>query len=386
MLAGAAVCEQPVMTVDEIVAKVNGQIVTRGELDKQRLALEAELRERGLIGVALENEVELRMADEVRDRIDSMLLVQRGGQLGINVDADVTRWLARIQSQERISDQEEFRRAVQEQTGVSFEDFRQQAANRMLADRVKQEEVYRHISIPQAEIDRYYNDHKAEFVRQETVVLREILVSTGRGTTEAVAAAEKKARALAGRARRGEAKFGDLARQYSDAPTAAQDGELGSFRKGELAREIEEIVFRQARGYVTDPIRRQTGFEIYRVEEHDPAGQASEDEVEDEIRARLIELKAGTKERDYLTEQRRNAFIEIKSGFRDSGAAPEKDTTWQNAMTIQPETTTRESVAARAHRKFLHVIPYGHEKKDEMVPPSPRATPVERVGETQSDG
>ncbi len=361
-LAGIANGQATAVMVDEVVAKVNGQIITRGELDKQRAALEAELRQRGMIGPALDDEVNRRMADELRDRIDSMLLVAKGRELGINVEPDVTRYLARIQSEQKISDQDKFRQFIQEQSGDTFEDFRQRLANRMLSDRVKQEEIYRNINIPRAEIDQYYNDHKAEFIRQETVVLREILVSIGNDTAGATAAAEKKARDLVDRARRGEAKFVDLARQYSDAPTAAADGELGAFRKGELAREVDDAVFNKATGYITDPIRRPAGFEIYRIEEHYAAGQASEDEVEGEINARLIEPKAGPKERAYLTQLRQNAFLEIKPGYRDSAAAPGKDTTWQDALAIKPETTTKEAVAARAHRKFLHVIPYGHLK------------------------
>ena len=375
-LAGIAVGQQPTVTVDEIVAKVNNQIITRGELDRQRAALEASFRERGLISQALQEAVNTSMSDELRDEIDAMLLVQKGRELGINVDADVTRWLTRIQSEQRIADPDQFRRFIEEQSGETFEDFRQQVVNRMLSDRVKQQEVYRNINIPRAEIDQYYSDHKTEFIRQETVVLREILVSTGDNSAASVAVAERKAKSLVDRARKGETKFVDLARQYSDAPTAA-DGELGAFRKGDLAPEIDDVVFRNARGYITDPIRRPAGFEIYRIDEHYPAGQASEDEVEAEINARLIEPKAAPREREYLTQLRRNAFLEIKPGYVDSAAAPGKDTAWHDAITLKAETTTKEAMASHAHRKFLRVVPYGHARSRE-TPPAP---PVQQAGE-----
>ena len=64
--------------------------------------------------------------------------------------------------------------------------------------------------------------------------------------------------------------------------------------------------------------------------------------------------------REYLTQLRENAFLQIKPGFVDSGAAPGKDTSWQDPAQLKPETTTKEAVAAHAHKKFLHVIPYGH--------------------------
>jgi len=346
--------------LEEIVAKVNGEIITRGELEKQRLAIEAELQQQGLTGQPLREAVDKSAADELRSRIDELLLVQKGKELNITVDADVNRNIAALQSENRIADPEKFHDWLSDRTGMSFEDFRQRMKDSLIERRVISEEVYRNIVIPRAEIEKYYNEHKTEFIRQEMVSLREILVSTGDGSADNVAAAEKKAKGLVERVRKGEAKFTDLARQYSDASTATADGELGAFKRGDLAKEIDDVVFKQARGYVTDPIRRPAGFEIYRVEEHYAAGQASLDEVESEINAKLMEPRAEPKFREYLTHLRENAFLQIKPGFADSGAAPGKDTTWQDPAALRPETTTKEALAAHGHKKFLHVIPYGH--------------------------
>ena len=364
--------------VDEIVAKVNGEIITRGELDKQRLTIEAGLRQQGLIGRELEEAANQSAAETFRAQIDLLLLVQKGKELGINVDAELKRYLAALQSEYKIADPEEFHDLLRDQAGMSFEDFRQRTKDQFLSQRVISEEVYRNVVIPKAEIEKYYNEHKTEFIRQEMISLREILVSTADGSPAKVAAAETKAKGLVDKARKGEAKFTDLARQYSDAPTATSDGELGAFKRGDLAKEIDDIVFKQAKGYVTDPIRRPAGFEIYRVEEHYAAGQASMDEVESEINAKLMEPRVIPKVREYLTQLRANAFLQIKSGYTDSGAAPGKDTTWQDPAAIRPETTTKEAVAAHGHKKFLHVIPYGHvsEAKDTSPAPPPTVTPV----------
>ena len=377
-LAAADRPDPQTRVVEEIVAKVNGEIITHGELEKQRVAIEAELQQQGLIGRALEDAAAKRAADGLRDQIDQLLLVQKGKELSINVDADVNRRIAEIQSQSKVSDPDKFHEWLQQQTGETFEDFKLLMKNQLLTQRVISEEVYRNVVIPKAEIEKYYNEHKSEFIRQEMVSLREILVSTGDGSPEKVATAEKKAKSLVDRARKGEAKFTELARQNSDAPTATADGELGAFKRGDLAKEIDDIVFKQNKGYVTDPIRRPAGFEIYRVEEHYAAGQASLDEVEGEINSKLMEPRVGPKVRDYLTQLRQNAFLQIKSGYADSGAAPGKDTTWQDPASIRPETTTKEAVAAHGHKKFLHVIPYGHvgDAKDTSPAPPPTVTPV----------
>jgi peptidyl-prolyl cis-trans isomerase SurA len=380
-LAAADRPEPVTLVVEEIVAKVNGEIVTRGELDKQRLQIEAELRRQGLLGVALQDAINKGVADGLRDKIDALILVQKGKELNVNVDAELNRRFAQMQSESKISDPDKFHDFIREQTGETYEDFRLLMKNNLVGQRVISEEVYRNITIPKAEIDKYYNEHKSEFIRQEMVSLREILISTGTGSAEQVAAAEKKAKGLVEKARKGEAKFTDMARQYSDASTATSDGELGAFKRGDLAKEIDEVVFKNAKGYVTDPIRRPAGFEIYRVEEHYAAGQASEDEVEPEINAKLMEPRAGAKVREYLTQLRENAFLQIKAGYVDSGAAPGKDTTWQDPSAIRPETTTKEAVAAHAHKKFLHVIPYGHVSgpADSSPAPPPTVTPVQQT-------
>jgi peptidyl-prolyl cis-trans isomerase SurA len=364
--------------VEEIVAKVNGRIITRGELDKQKLAIQADLQQQGLTGSALQQAEAKRLADGLRDQIDQLLLVEKGKDLSINVDADVNRRIAEIQSSSKIADPDKFHEWLHEQSGETFEDFKDLMKNQFLTQRVISEEVYRNVVIPKAEIEKYYNDHKSEFVRQEMVQLREILVSVGDGSPDKVAAAEKKAKSLVDRTRKGDAKFSELARQYSDAPTATSDGELGAFKRGDLPRDLEDIVFKQAKGYVTDPIRRPAGFEIYRIEDKFAAGQASLDEVQPEINSKLMEPRVGPKVREYLTQLRQNAFLQIKPGYSDSGAAPGKDTSWQDAAQLKPETTTKENVAAHGHKKLLHVIPYGHtgKVKDESPAAPPTTAPV----------
>jgi peptidyl-prolyl cis-trans isomerase SurA len=366
-----------IRVVEEIVAKVNGEIITRGELEKQHEAIRAELTQQGLIGQPLDDAEKKRAADALRDQIDQLLLVQKGKDLNINVDADVNRRLADLQSQSKVADPEKFHEWIREQTGETFEDFKLQLKNQMLTQRVIGEEVYRNINIPKADQEKYYNDHKSEFVRQEMVSLREIMVSTGDNSPEKVAAAEKKAKGLVDRARKGE-KFGDLARQYSDAPTATSDGDFGSFKRGDLRKEIEDIVFKQNKGYVTDPVRVPAGFEILRVEEHFAPGQASFEEVQAEVNAKLSEPKVQPKVRELLTQLREKAFLEIKPGFTDSGAAPGKDTSWKDPAQLTPETTTKEAVAATRRKKLLKVIPYGRAGKPQDQSPAapPTTTPV----------
>jgi len=380
--------------VEQIVAKVNGEIITQTELEKQRMQIAAELLKKDptLSGPKLDQAVQAAQADALRDRIDNLLLVQHAKDLNINVDAEITRQIAKVQAESKKADPEEFHKWVQEQTGMSFEDVRDQMKNRMLTERVVGQEVGSKVQIPKAELQDYYNKHKSEFVRQEMVFLREILIAPKSNEPADVAAAEKKAKEIDARARKGE-KFGDLARSYSDAPTAAQDGELGAYKRGDLRNEIEDVVFKANRGYITDPIRTSTGFVILKVEERYEPGQASFEDVQNEIMEKLYPERMQPEIRKYLTKLRGDAFIEIRGGYVDSGAAPGKDTTWQDTAQLKPETTTKAEVAARKKKKFLGVIPHGGPKVSSSDPsaaksskPAPASAPTSAPPSDSSSG
>jgi hypothetical protein len=146
------------------------------------------------------------------------------------------------------------------------------------------------------------------------------------------------------------------------------------FKKGQLRKEIEDVVFKQKKGYVTDPIKMSNGFEILKVEDRYEAGQASLSDVENEITEQLYNPRMMPKLREYMTKLRTEAFLEIRAGYVDSGAAPGKDTAWKDPAQLKPETTTKEEVAARKKRKFLGV-PLPGKAKSASVASTPAAAP-----------
>ncbi len=346
-----------VHVVEEIVAKVNGDIITRGELEQTRQKIEAELRQQGVTGGKLQQAVQQQASDSLRDQIDQLLLVQKAKDLNISVDSDVTKRLAEMQVQSRITDPDKFHQFISEQTGMPFEDFKQQMKNQLLTQRVIGQEISSRMAIPDLEKRKYYEDHKNEFMRQEQVFLQQILISTEGKTPDQIKAAEKKAKDLVARARKGE-KFADLAATNSDDPeTARNGGELPPFKRGQLLKQIEDIVFKQSKGYVTDPIKIPNGFLILRVEDRYEPGLATYEEVENEISERLAMPQMQPKVRAYLTKLREDAFLEIRQGYVDSGAAPGKDTSWKDVAQLKPQTVTKEEVAAEKRRRKLWFIP-----------------------------
>jgi peptidyl-prolyl cis-trans isomerase SurA len=350
-----------VRIVEEIVAKVNGDIITRGELQRNRQSIEQDLRQHGVAGARLQEEIKLAEQNELRDQIDQLLLVQRAKDLNLKVDGDVTRRLAEYQVDSKITDPDQFHQWLQQQTGVPFEDYKQKMTDSLLTQKVISEEIGQRINIPESDARKYYEDHKKDFVREEQVFLSQIVISTEGKTPEQVAAAQKKAAELVQRARKGE-KFSDLVKANSDDPeTAKNGGELPPYKRSEglLRKEIADVVFAQKKGYVTDPIKVPQGLLILRVDDHYEAGQASFEEVKDEVMQRMAAPLMQPKVREYLTKLRQDAFLQIKDGYVDTGAAPGKDTSWKDVVELKPETTTKEEVAAHHKKKLLWVIPVG---------------------------
>lgn len=347
-----------VTLMEEIICKVNGDIITRGEMLHDKKMLESEMRQQGLTGTRLNEALNDAGRNILREKVDQLLLVQKAKELDIKVDTELNKQILDIQRNTKIVDPEKFQEYVHEQTGVPFEDYKAELKNNLLREKVVREEISRKILFKKEELEAYYTAHKDEFMRQERVFLREIFISTEGKDAAGVAAAEKKARDLVTRARKGE-KFTDMAQANSDAPNAAQGGEMPALEKKDLLEDISKAIWNQSRGYVTDPIKIESkGFGIYKVEEHQKAGQAEFEEVQYEVQDKLFRPKMQPALREYMTKLRAVAFLEIKPGWEDTGAAPGKNTAWADPAQLKPETVTKEEVAARGHRrKLLGLVP-----------------------------
>ncbi len=345
-----------IRVVEEIAAKVNGDIVTRGELDEQRKDLEMFLRqERHLKGVELTEAEEEQSKNFLREKIDQLLMVQKAKDLNISVDSEVAKRLAEMQVMAKIADTDKFHDYVRDNSGIPFEEYKQKMTNELLQRRLVGQEIGARIAVPEPELRKYYDAHKDQYMRKAQVFLSQILISTEGKTPEQAAAAEAKAKDVAARGRKGE-KFTDLVSAYSDdQETAKGGGVLPPREKGMSLQPIEEFAFKEKKGSVSDPIKIAAGFVILRIDERYEAGQASFDEVKELIQETVVQPQIESKVRAYLTRLREDAFLEIKEGYVDTGAAPGKDTHWHDIAQLKPQTTTKEAVAA-AHRRHKHFL------------------------------
>jgi peptidyl-prolyl cis-trans isomerase SurA len=162
-------------------------------------------------------------------------------------------------------------------------------------------------------------------------------------TEAALAAAQAKAQDLLDQVRKG-AKFADLAKKYSDGPSAKDGGDLGSpFKRGTLSKELEDKVFALKAGEVTDVVRTKQGFVFLQVTEHQAAGIPTLKQVEPRIQDALYMQKLQPALRAFLTTLREEAFIDYKNGYIDSGASAKQ--------TKPIETTAKEDKAKKLRKK-----------------------------------
>jgi peptidyl-prolyl cis-trans isomerase SurA len=329
-LASPALAQQDTV-VEEIVARVNNSIITRADLRKNRDQTAQDAKDQNVT----QKVVEEREANSLRDLIDQQLLVQKAADLGITADADLVKRLDDLRKEMKAGSMEELQKMAEGQ-GVSWEDFKQNTKNGILTQKVIGSEVGSHIQVTRDEAQKFYDEHKSDIAQPERVRLSEILIANNPGapkpepgkqtqietpTPEQVAAAEAKADEVYKQLKAG-AKFDELARKDSNGSTADQGGDLGYFKRKDLAKELEDKSFALKAGEFTEPIRTRQGFIILRVNDHIEAGIPPLERVRDQIQEQLYSQKIQPALREYLTKLREEAYIDIKPGYTDTGASP----------------------------------------------------------------
>ncbi|HXY16019.1 MAG TPA: peptidylprolyl isomerase [Terriglobales bacterium] len=310
--------------IEEIVVRVNNQIITRSEYLRSKEDLRKEAQQQDPVNA--EKIIADRDKDVLRDLIDQQLLLDKGKELGITADTELVKKLDQMRKDMNLDSMEELEKAAQAQ-GVSFEDFKQNMRNQIITQQVIGKEVGSRLNIGKDDEQKFYDEHKSELDQPEQVRLSEILVSTdkkpndNRDEAQIIQAAQEKADGLLQEIKKG-AKFEDVAKKSSDGPSAAQGGDLGYFKHGTLAKELDEKTFAMKPGDVSDVVRTKQGFIILKVTDHTEAGVPPLSKIEPRIQDAVYMQKLQPALREYLTKLREDAFIDPKPGYVDTGASP----------------------------------------------------------------
>jgi peptidyl-prolyl cis-trans isomerase SurA len=333
--------------VEEIIARVNNEIITRTELEKAR-AQAVEDAQQDCSGRCTPEQLQVAMEDRqkyaLRDLIDQSLLAQRGKDMGISVEPDVVKQLDQIRQQNKLKDLDELEKAVTQQ-GLNWEDFKNNIRNRILTQEVIRREVGSHITIGHDEQMKYYEEHKKDFVRPEQVALRAIEIKTEGKKESEIPELKAKAQKLLDRVKEGE-DFGELAKRFSDGSTAQQGGFLGVYKRGELSKELEDLVFKMKKNALTDVIETKQGFLVLQVLEHYDEGEQSFSKVENEIQDHLYSEKMEPAMREYLKTLREQSYVVIKPGYQDMAGGG-------NSEIEEVSTTPEAQKEKKGHKKYL---------------------------------
>lgn len=326
--------------VEYPVARVNDQIIDNS--DYQRA--ERDLVEEAARTNESPAELAQRQKDLLRDMIDQQLLLSRGKELDISADAELIRRLDDIRKQNHLDSMEDLEKAVRSQ-GISYEDFKANIRNSIITQEVVRDEVARKLALTAKQEQAYYEAHKQDFAQPEQERLSEILIPTPDDPTDAqIAQAQAKAEQIEAKLKAG-GKFDDLAKQYSGGQTADKGGDLGDFKRGVLAKVLEDQTFNLKPGQYTAPIRTRQGFVILEVTEHTPAGVPPLSAVDEQVQQAMYQDAIQPALRAYLTDLREKAFIDIAPGFVDTGASPRETKAVFASSTPLP---TRKKAAKKA--------------------------------------
>src|SRR5688500_2789244 len=227
--------------IEQVLVKVNGDIVTKTDFEQRQVAL---LRQRPELANATPNSEELKKAiaevtpELILNAVDELLLVQRGREQGWTLgEEQFNDIVASIRKENNITTDEQFQAALK-QEGLTLADLRKSLERQMLSSRVQQNDVMSKIAVTEEEAHAFYAKHRNQFTTPSSITLREVLVEVPTSDKGFSAAKDEEAKAKAEEIRKrllaGE-PFPRIAADLSDAPSKANGGLIGPFNSSDLA-------------------------------------------------------------------------------------------------------------------------------------------------------
>jgi peptidyl-prolyl cis-trans isomerase SurA len=319
--------------LEQVLVKVNGEIITKTELEvRQVAALRQRLRQNvNAIDIQRDDELKKALAEITPqilvDTIDELLVMQRGRELNIKMgDEQFNSILQNIRKENKLEDQATFEEALKRE-GLTLAELRKSLERQMIFSRVQQVEVYGKIAISEDEAKEYYDEHQNEFTTPSNVTIREILIEVPALPGQQPGAKDKnpslfnvasdddareKATALRKRAVAGE-DFAQLAAAESASASKANGGLIGPISIEELAPALQDVLSKMKPGDVTEPLRTARGYQILKLEEKTATQTMSYDEARDQIANKVFAHKRQGELNRYLRKLRSQAIIEWKN-------------------------------------------------------------------------
>lgn len=176
-------------------------------------------------------------------------------------------------------------------SGLQYSDWLSQAKADLIRSKLVDANVAAKVQVSEEELERYYEEHSAEFEEPQKVKARQILVKSGETAKEVLQQLSKRKRS-----------FESLAAEYSVAPEAAQGGDLGWVKRDALPPELENPIFSLSEGAVSDAVQTSFGYHIFKVDKVQNARVPPLKEVKEKVRAKAFDAKALARYEEWVKE------------------------------------------------------------------------------------
>jgi peptidyl-prolyl cis-trans isomerase SurA len=327
VLAGLLAAPVAAEVIEQVLVKVNGDIITKTELEQRQISALRQKMNGQIAPELLKDDARLKAAlAEVTpvlivDAIDELLLLQMGREKGYKLSDDQFKnWLSKLREEQNLQDDAKFAAALK-QEGMTTDDLRKNVERQFLISQVQRDEVGSKLQITEEEARQYYLAHKQEFVEPASVTVREIMIEVpmtknAQGQSVVSVAAEddakdKATKALA-RVKAGE-DFGKVAAEMSDSSSKANGGLIGPLPMAQLSTEIQQMFERMKPGEITESLKTPRGFQILKLETLKPAEAQPFESVRDLAADRVHAARQRTEFRKFMSRVRGQALIEWKN-------------------------------------------------------------------------
>lgn len=288
----------------DVLARVNGQPVTKADFDRLIKNMEASA------GQPVPAE---RRDDILRKALEQLVtytvLSQETKARNIAVsDAEIDDNLKQMQSQ--FSNEQEFRKALAAR-GMSLEQLKADARVDMGITKMMDAEVANQTPPTDAQVREFYDKNPDKFKQDESVRASHILFRVDEKATDAE---KKKVRAQAEsvlKQAKGGADFAELAKKHSADGSAAQGGDLNFFSRGQMVPAFEDAAFALQPGQISGIVTTQFGYHIIKVTERKPATTVAFDEVKPRIGEFLAQQQKQQRAEAFIDSLKKKAKIEV---------------------------------------------------------------------------
>jgi peptidyl-prolyl cis-trans isomerase SurA len=308
---------EPVV-VDEVIAQVNDGVVTLSQLKREMKERVETLTQNGMTAQQANAEVEKRKAELIATLVNEQLLLQKGKELDFTdrVEAEVNKRMLDVAKENGITSIDKLDEAMRG-TGLDPVGIRQTMRIEIMKQAVLESEVDSKLffSYSQDELQKYFEAHRAIFLKPESVELSEIFLGlAGKQEAEVKARATELVTQL-----RGGADFCTLAAAYTDRPATGgqKPCKVGTFQMPDLRPDIAGAIKNVKAGGVSDPLKSDEGYQILRVDVRN-AGSNTPTFNENMVREAMTRERSPKAREDYLQELRNDSYVKIADTYRDA--------------------------------------------------------------------